>query len=90
MTRAAALTMRTSWPSCPRSGTRSWRACLGGALRTDERSRALRFGSASRFAGGSFVPEEYQDEVEHLPVDFVTPTGGACAYGALGLELDDF
>jgi len=51
---------------------------------------ALRFGSASRFAGGSFVPEEYQDEVEHLPVDFVTPTGGACAYGELGLELDDF
>ncbi len=51
---------------------------------------ALRFGSRASFAEGSFVPAAYQDEVENLLADFLTPTGGACAYDELELELDDF
>ena len=51
---------------------------------------AQRFESRASFAEGSFVPVAYQDEVEHLPADFQTPTGGACGYDDLVLELDDF
>ncbi len=51
---------------------------------------ALRLGSRALFAEGSFVPAAYQDEVEHLLADFVTPTVGACGYDELGFELDDF
>ena len=51
---------------------------------------AQRFESRAVFAEGSFVPEGYRDAVEHLPADFLTPTGGACAYDELGLEFDDF
>ncbi len=57
-----------------------------------ERSMELaqRFGSRANFAEGSFVPTEYQDEVEHLSVDFLTSAEGACGYDELDQELDDF
>lgn len=51
---------------------------------------AERFGSGATFVEGSFVPPGYQDDVENLSADRLTPTGGACAYDELGLELDDF
>jgi hypothetical protein len=49
-----------------------------------------RFDSGAVFAEGTFVPVAYQDEIEHLSGDFLTPTGGACALDELGLELSDF
>lgn len=51
---------------------------------------AERFGSGAVFAEGTFVPPDYQDEVEHLSGDFLTPTGGAYAFDELGLEFSDF
>jgi len=51
---------------------------------------AEEFGSRAVFAEGTFVPRDYQDEVEHLSGDFLTPTDGADAFGELGLELSDF
>ena len=48
------------------------------------------FGSGAVFAEGSFVPPAYQEEIEHLSSDFLTPTNGACAFDELGLELSDF
>lgn len=51
---------------------------------------AEQFGSGAVFAEGTFVPLAYQDEIEHLSGDFLTPTDGACASDELGLELSDF
>jgi len=51
---------------------------------------AARFGSGAVFAEGTFVPPDYQDEVEHLSGDFLTPTDGADAFEELGLVLSDF
>jgi hypothetical protein len=47
-------------------------------------------GSGAVFAEGTFVPPAYQDEIEHLSGDFLTPTDGADAFGELGLDLADF
>ena len=57
-----------------------------------ERSNELaeRFGSKAIFAEGTFVPADYQDEIEHLAADVHTPTGGADGFEELGLELVDF
>jgi len=46
--------------------------------------------SGAEFTLGSFVPEEYRDEVELLESDYLTPTEGADAYGEMGLEIADF
>jgi len=51
---------------------------------------AERFASPATFAEGSFVPPEYQEEIELLSADFLTPTSGPSAYDELGLALDDF
>ena len=51
---------------------------------------AERFHSSAVFVEGSFVPQDYREEVEHLSADFVTLTAGACGYQELGLELHDF
>ena len=51
---------------------------------------AKRFHSRATFAEGSFVPPEYQDDIENLSADFHTPTTGACAYDELGADLDEF
>ncbi|TDJ72523.1 MAG: hypothetical protein E2O39_06470 [Planctomycetota bacterium] len=51
---------------------------------------AEQFGSAAVFAEGTFVTPAYQDEIELLSADFLTPTNGACAFDELGLELSDF
>lgn len=51
---------------------------------------AAEFGSDATFAEGTFVPAEYQDDVEHLDGSRITVTGGADAYAELGLELTDF
>lgn len=51
---------------------------------------AEQFGSQATFAEGSFVPEAYQHDVEHLADDRITITEGASAFAELGLELDDF
>jgi predicted O-methyltransferase YrrM len=51
---------------------------------------ATRFHSGATFAEGSFVPPEYQKEIEHLASDRITPTDGAAAFDELGLELTDF
>jgi predicted O-methyltransferase YrrM len=57
----------------------------------DRSSRlAEELGSGAVFAEGSFVPVDYQDEIEHLSGDFLTPTDGACAFEELDLELSDF
>ena len=48
------------------------------------------FGSGAVFAEGTFVPTDYQDEIELLSGDFLTPTDGADAFAELGLELSDF
>jgi predicted O-methyltransferase YrrM len=57
-----------------------------------ERSAELaeRFESRASFAEGSFVPAAFEDDVEHVPSDFLTSDAGACGYDELGLELDDF
>jgi predicted O-methyltransferase YrrM len=57
-----------------------------------ERARTLAedFGSGAVFAEGTFVPPDYQEEVEHLSGDFHTPTTGAHALEELDLELSDF
>ena len=51
---------------------------------------AEQFGSGATFAEGTFVPEQDQDQVEHLASGRITVTGGANAYEELGLELTDF
>ena len=51
---------------------------------------AERFGSGANFAAGSFVPEEFQDQVALQSADFLTTTEGEPAYRELGLELNDF
>lgn len=51
---------------------------------------AREFGSAATFAQGSFVPPAYQDEVENLAHDRMTPTAGARAYDELSMDLSDF
>lgn len=51
---------------------------------------ADQFGSAATFAQGTFVAPAYQDEIEHLSADFLTPTDGTYAFDELGLELSDF
>lgn len=51
---------------------------------------AAHFDSGAVFAEGTFVPPEYQEEIEHLSADNHTPTTGACALEELGLELSDF
>ncbi|MEE8467885.1 MAG: hypothetical protein V3T22_05490 [Planctomycetota bacterium] len=51
---------------------------------------AQQFGSGAVFAEGTFVPPAYQDEIELLSGDFLTPTNGAHAFEELGLELSDF
>ena len=51
---------------------------------------ADQFGSAAIFAEGTFVPLAYQDEIEHLSGDYLTPTNGSYAFDELGLELSDF
>jgi hypothetical protein len=48
------------------------------------------FGSGAIFAEGTFVPPAYQDEIELLSGDFLTPTDGAYALDELGVELTDF
>ena len=47
-------------------------------------------GSGATFVEGSFVPPDYQDEIEHQSGDHLTPTDGARAYDEIGLDLDDF
>ena len=51
---------------------------------------AERFGSRATFAEGSFVPEDFREEVELLSPEFLTATDGASGYDELGLELDHF
>lgn len=51
---------------------------------------AEQFGSSATFAEGTFVPLEYQDEVDNLSADSFTPTHGACGYEELGMDLRDF
>jgi hypothetical protein len=51
---------------------------------------AEQFGSAAIFAEGTFVPPAYQDEIEHLSGDYLTPTNGSYAFDELGLGLSDF
>lgn len=51
---------------------------------------AEQFDSAATFAEGTFVPSDYQDEIQHLSGDFLTLTAGACAFDELELELADF
>jgi len=51
---------------------------------------AERMESAAQFAEGTFVPADYQDEIENLSSEFLTPTGGAHALEEFGLELSDF
>jgi SAM-dependent methyltransferase len=51
---------------------------------------AAEFDSGASFAEGTFVPLEYQDEIENLSADFHTPTGGASGFDELGLDLSDF
>ncbi|MEM8712032.1 MAG: hypothetical protein AAGG01_13865 [Planctomycetota bacterium] len=46
--------------------------------------------SAATFVEGSFVPPDYQDEVDLLESDYLTPTEGANAYADMGLDLADF
>lgn len=48
------------------------------------------FGSNATFVEGSFVVPEYQNEIELLSADRITPTDGADAYDEMGLELSDF
>jgi len=57
-----------------------------------ERSIALAedFECGAQFAQGSYVPLEYQEEVELLSAEFHNPTEGGSGYDDLGLELDDF
>lgn len=47
-------------------------------------------GSSASFIEGSFVPEEYRDNVDLLESDYMTPTEGADAYADMGLDLADF
>jgi hypothetical protein len=51
---------------------------------------ADRHDSQATFAGGSFVPEEFRDEVARHPADFATTAEGEPAYLELGMELSDF
>ena len=57
-----------------------------------ETSRALsdEVGGSATFALGSFVPEDFRDEVSLLDADFHTPTEGADGYEELGMGLSDF
>ena len=53
---------------------------------------AEEFGSSATFVEGSFVPQDYRDEVHLLDPEFlsVTATEGADAYAELGMDLSDF
>lgn len=51
---------------------------------------AEQFDSAAIFTEGTFVPPSYQDEIEHLSGDYLTPTNGSYAFDELGLYLSDF
>ena len=51
---------------------------------------AERFDSGAVFAEGTYVPPAYQDEIELLSGDHLTPTDGASAFEELGLELSEF
>lgn len=51
-------------------------------------ARQLRSGAT--FVEGTFVPPDYQDDVQLLTPDRLTPTGGADAYEELGMSLRDF
>lgn len=46
--------------------------------------------SGARFVEGSFVPEDFRDEVHLLMSEYMTPTEGADAYGEMGLDIADF
>ena len=54
------------------------------------RDLAQRFDSAATFVEGSFVPAEYQDDVELLDADFLITAEGTAAYDELGMEIGDF
>ncbi len=60
--------------------------------RLEEESRRLaqRHGSTATFIGGSFVPPDFQEEVELLDAGFHTITAGADAYEEMGMVIGDF
>jgi len=47
-------------------------------------------GSTATFIEGSFVPPEFQEEVDLLGADFNTVTSGADAYEEMGMTIGDF
>lgn len=47
-------------------------------------------GSGATFVEGSFVPPEFQDEVDLLGADFFTVTSGADAYEEMEMTIGDF
>jgi hypothetical protein len=47
-------------------------------------------GARATFALGSFVPEDFRDEVSLLDAEFHTPTEGADGYDELGMDLASF
>ncbi len=47
-------------------------------------------GSTAVFVEGSFVPPDFQEEVELLNADFDTVTAGADAYEEMGMAIGDF
>lgn len=51
---------------------------------------AQRHGSNATFVAGSFVPEDFRDQVARHQGDFTTTTEGEPAYLELGMELSDF
>lgn len=54
------------------------------------RMLAERHDSQATFVAGSFVPEEFQDEVARHHTEFLTTTQGEPAYLELGMELSEF
>ena len=71
-------------------GFEAWGIEIDGELVGLAEELAARFDSGARFVEGSFVPDEYRDEVELLDTGFFTHVDGNAAYDELGHELDDF
>ncbi|MCP3904313.1 MAG: class I SAM-dependent methyltransferase [Planctomycetes bacterium] len=47
-------------------------------------------GSTATFIEGSFVPPDFQEEIDLLSADFNTVTSGADAYEEMGMTIADF
>lgn len=47
-------------------------------------------GSSVTFVEGSFVPPEFQEDVDHLSATHLTVTSGVDAYDEMGLRIADF